>query len=308
MSSVGPDYELVGFAFVQQTLERVASNGLVPGGAALLDVGTKPFVDFFHEEVLEGLVSKGHATCKVIRGAYGSGKSHLVDLLRARALDENYLVVRTDLSQDVGFDDVNILARYVVENLEARCVGETVKGLPEILNHVAVTNPPAVDITMRQLLPHTGYARAMSLLVNRRFKTSDDRELLERFLLGDRIPASEFALRHMRGVKNPLNGRNAESALRTVARVTRSLGFRGILLLFDENERSFEFRGHRPPARVVRAANFFRRWIDACAAGNVAGSQRSSKPRDRRETCSIFLSSRAIRVHSIHDYSCFGVS
>jgi hypothetical protein len=258
---------------LQQTLERVATNGIVPeGGAALLDVGTQPFIRFFQEEVLDSLISPGHATCKVIRGAYGSGKSHIADLLRGRALQSNYLVVRTDLSQEVSFDDVQTLARHIVENLECRSGSGLLKGLPAILNDVAASGPPPVDITMRQQLPHTGYARAMSLLVNRRFKTVDDREMLERFLLGDRIPATEFASRQMRGVKNPLNARNAESILRTVARVTRSLGFRGIVLLFDENERTFEFRGHRPPARVVRAANFFRRWIDACATGKVTGT------------------------------------
>jgi hypothetical protein len=235
-------------------------------------VGTGPFIQYFQEEILEGLVSGGYATCKVIRGAYGSGKSHLADLLRDRALGLNYLVVRTDLSQEIGFDDVQTLTRHIVENMECRSGAGILKGLPAILNNVASSGPPAVDITTRQQLPHTGYARAMSLLVNRRFKTIDDREMLERFLLGDRIAAAEFASRQMRGVKNSLNSRNAESILRTAARVTRSLGFPGIVLLFDENERTFEFRGHRPPARVVRAANFLRRWIDGCASGKVGGT------------------------------------
>jgi hypothetical protein len=47
------------------------------------------------------------------------------------------------------------------------------------------------------------------------------------------------------------------------------IGVPGVMLLFDENEATFTFRGSRAPVRVQLGANLLRRLIDACASGGV---------------------------------------
>ena len=74
-------------ALILNALEQVAQYGTAPrGAAAFLDVGSAGFVDYFESEIIDDLLGSGGATCKMVAGAYGSGKTHLLDLLGDVAL------------------------------------------------------------------------------------------------------------------------------------------------------------------------------------------------------------------------------
>src|SRR5437867_578526 len=112
---------------VVNALEQVAQYGTAPKGyAGMLDVGTTPFIEYVDREVIQGLLASGGATCKIVAGPYGSGKSHLLDLLHELALRRGLAVVRTDLSQALGLEDWRILTRHILENVEATVAGDTV--------------------------------------------------------------------------------------------------------------------------------------------------------------------------------------
>jgi len=49
----------------------------------------------------------------------------------------------------------------------------------------------------------------------------------------------------------------------------RPIGLNGVMLLFDENERSLNWRiGTNPPKRIISAANLMRRFIDSTINGS----------------------------------------
>ncbi|MEX2673372.1 MAG: BREX system ATP-binding domain-containing protein [Phycisphaeraceae bacterium] len=76
-----------------------------PGAAALLEVGTGEYIDHFEQEVFSDIVAQGGSTCRFYEGPYGHGKTHLLELLRERALSVGFGVARIDLSSDLGFHD-----------------------------------------------------------------------------------------------------------------------------------------------------------------------------------------------------------
>src|SRR5262245_12785690 len=119
---------------VLNALEQIAQHGTAPRrAAAVVDVGSSEFLKYFETEITNGLLASGGATCKVIAGSYGSGKTHLLDLLEDQALRGGLLVVRTDLSQALDLTSWRALTRHILENLECDVNGVAVKSLPGIL-------------------------------------------------------------------------------------------------------------------------------------------------------------------------------
>ncbi len=95
---------------VRASLEKLAEHGTPPPGASpIIDVGTDSFVEFFADEVIDGLIATGGSTCRFFEGAYGSGKTHLLQLLEMRARDRGMAVVRLDLSQALSLADWRLI-------------------------------------------------------------------------------------------------------------------------------------------------------------------------------------------------------
>uniref|UniRef100_UPI00356AFC25 BREX system ATP-binding domain-containing protein n=1 Tax=Gemmatimonas sp. TaxID=1962908 RepID=UPI00356AFC25 len=121
-------------------------------------------------------------------------------------------------------------------------------------------------------LPHQGFARAIGLLSEPDSVSGEGRDLVVRFLLGERVSVARLKAHGITGVKHSLSGRNAELVVKTLFAALFRLGIPGTLLLFDENEQTFVFRGAVPPRRVLQGANLLRRLIDASASGSLVAT------------------------------------
>lgn len=261
-------------AEIEAALEGVAQFGIpVAGTARLFDVGSGDYLRYFEDEVLDDLVAQGGATCRFIEGVYGSGKTHLLDLLRDLALSRGMVVARTDLSQAQGLDDWRLIVRYLLQKMEARIEAQTVRSLPRILAALARCGRPDLHELDRAHLPHTGFQHAMlTMAAGCHGLEPAGQELLQRYLLGDTVPAGVLRRAGASGIKNPLSQKNAEQVLGTVAGGLFKLGIPGTLLAFDENERSLAYLGTAPSRRVIGAANRIRRLVDHCASGGLSGA------------------------------------
>ena len=92
------------------------SAGLVPGiGLQHLQVGRKNEV----ESLLHNLdaVRDGGSTCRFVIGEYGSGKTFLLRLLRAVALEKKFVVVQADITPDRRLYSTNHHARNLYREL-----------------------------------------------------------------------------------------------------------------------------------------------------------------------------------------------
>ena len=102
----------------QDILEQLAAHGTPsPGVARRIDVGSGPYLRFFEEELLSGLVEMGAAACRIYEGAYGAGKTHLLQLIAETALARGAAVVQADLSHDLQLSDWRGLIEHILQEI-----------------------------------------------------------------------------------------------------------------------------------------------------------------------------------------------
>lgn len=259
---------------VMDALEQLAQHGVpAAGAAALFDVGTTDYLRYFEREVLDELIAHGGATCKLFEGAYGAGKTHLLQLLQNAAERRGMAVVRTDLSQALSLVDWRPITQHILQHLQIRTAsGETVASLPRVLEVLAGEQKLDVGAMRRATFPHAGFAKAMALMCEPTTLTQAGRELLARYLVGERIGVGRLRENGVTDVKHPLSDRNAELVIKTVLSGLSRLGVPGTLLLFDETESNFQFRGATAPRSLRQGANLLRRLIDATASGSLVAA------------------------------------
>ncbi len=262
-----PDPDLI-----REGLEKVAEHGIPgPGIASVLDVGTEAFLRYFEEEILDNLIRYGGSTCRFFDGVYGSGKTHLLQLLYELALRRGMVVVRTELSHALRLEQWQLVTLYILQNMETQINEQLVRTLPNILETLR-DNGFADSASLKKAnLPHAGFQATILKVVTGSLE-GVARERLRRYLLGERIGAGELRNVGIRGVKNPLSQRNAEQALKTVLNGLFYLGLPGTLLLFDETEKSFSSSRSVPSRKVQISANLIRRFIDSCTTGGLLGT------------------------------------
>lgn len=269
MSRVAADFRGLSQPEVLRCLQTVAENGVSnPRVAQLLDVGTDDYLTLLDQEFFQKDQAIISSTVRIYEGFYGAGKTHLSDLLFNKALEAGYVAVRTNLSEALHLEDWKLVTRHVLEKVEARIEGRRFRSLPSILQRAGALDRVDLDRLEGYTAPHPGFKNAC-LQATTIDPERDGAKHLFRFLKGEAVGSGLLSTYGIRNVKNPLSERNAERVLRTLAGALECSGFRGLVLLFDENEHTFTYSRSTPPRRVRLAANLLRRMIDACVAGEL---------------------------------------
>lgn len=255
---------------ILNALEATAMNGEPPARlASLLDVGTADYLAYFKKEVIEGLIAGGGSTCRFYEGPYGSGKTHMLELLEEMALGEGMVVVRTDLSSDLRLEDLQAVTQYIMQNMKVDINGQMVRSLPNILDMWGESNPSESAKLTGTYLSHPGYKKAMAMALQPDQVSERGWLLLRAFLQGEKVTVTELKRAGIVGIKGPLNQRNAEIVLKTIIEGLNIIGIPGIMLLFDENERTLQPNRSKPTKKQLVAANLMRHLIDGCTNGNL---------------------------------------
>ena len=257
---------------VIEALENVAQIGVPSiGAASILDVGTQDFLRYFENELLDNFIAQGGSTCRFFEGAYGSGKTHLLQLLHDIAIKRRMLVVEVELSHSMNFMNWHSITQYILEKIQCRFDGKVVQSLPKILDALAAQNWASEKPLKSFHLPHTGFVNAIETYLKRsRNLNPAAKEKLAQFLLGQRVSAVDLRKMGIMGVKNPLSRRNAELVFNTVLSTLFHLGLPGTMVLFDEADQTFRSTlTHSMKAHA--AANIMRRLIDACSLSGIKG-------------------------------------
>lgn len=256
------------------SLNKIAQNGTDDVEIAdLIDVGNQDYMNYFENEVIENLIAKGGATCKFIEGAYGAGKTHLLNLIYKKALSKGMLVAFTTLDSAVSLTDWKLVVEYILENVEYRHEGITYKSLPEILTFAGerLIDDRQKEILKSAKLPSASFKNAILLALNRKNLNNEAWEVVKEYLVGRKVNVKTFKSVGIYNVKASLSKSNAENVLKTVLSSLHILGFKGVALLFDENERTLSSFGGRISRRNQLAANLMRRLIDGCSSGALEG-------------------------------------
>ncbi len=251
-------------------LQKVAENGIPsPESTAMLDVGTRAYLQYIEGEVVDDLLGHGGATFKVYEGSYGAGKTHLLQLLSGLGLERGMAVAQTNLSRSMGLEEWQAVTSYILGRIQLLVDGQRFRSLPGILGALRGSVDEPAKTLRNAPLPHAGFKEAMWQMTAGPLAGAESSEILARYLQGERVLVRDLRGAGFMQVKDPLSKRNAESVLATALSGLRLLGIPGTMLLFDENE---ELLADASSKKTRAAANLMRRMIDACATGGLPGT------------------------------------
>jgi len=256
---------------IVSALETVAEVGVPTATAAkILDVGTSEYLEYFQREIIDGILRVG-STCCFFEGSYGSGKTHLLQLLRHLAENNNLLVAEIMLSRDTDFSNWKAVTQRILEKMQLKTDSGVIESVPKILDYLS-DRMELSDISLKKYkLPHVGFVNAMEFFLkkNKNLGFVSKKKLAD-FLLGQRIGTGELKKHKVYGVKSPLSKRNAELVFKTILSAFFHLGY-PILILFDEMDQTFQ-SVQASSNKAQMAANLIRRLIDACSFSNFQGA------------------------------------
>lgn len=251
----------------------------VPSGAAArrLDSGQSALDERFlallgdaERESGEGRQGQGF----LLRGGFGTGKSHLLTCFDQAALDAGFAVSRLVISKETPLNDPAKMLATAVEGLEVPdIIG---RGLEEIALRYRSRPDPAGRDELRQRLRDGSFNSrfAATLLI---YDEADDPEISDRmvrFWSGDKLAIAEIRrlLKELgHAASYPLEKITArELALQTFAFVpllVRAAGWRGWVLLIDEVELIGRY------TRLARSRSYaeLARWLGAAAGDHRPG-------------------------------------
>lgn len=243
-----------------------------PGTSKIIDVGTSSFINYVESEILDKFISNGGSTCKFFEGSYGSGKTHLLQLIEDTALSKGFVVCRIDLSHCLSFERWDHITKYILENCCIKQDSRIISKLPDILAEVEDSSHSYKSDFKNLQMQHPCFQNAMLYALNRSKLDENSWIKLRRYLLGEKVTVREMKESGLKRIKKPLATNNAEQVLATVLNSFYHLGFKGTILLFDETDRSWVSTSNHVPKKVKVASNIIRRFIDSCSSGYICGT------------------------------------
>jgi hypothetical protein len=247
--------------FLRRAVERIRDGLFDPLGVQWLTSGEEKLNQLFDQGVTR--LETGRPCHLCICGAYGQGKSHSLTYLKQRALAENFVVSYINLDpRQVPFHDFKTVYRAL---MGAMTFPDGENSFTEIWQQAAQTwlnRPENRDKTILDMIPADMPHRFRSILAamaspnmdlapnkrklkkHARFKPREFPWILKNALMGKDIPVFRLqATFHYRQVpfykdhslvcKDP--GQYL-AAVKALARLFTTLGFKGWMLLFDEGE------------------------------------------------------------------------
>lgn len=196
--------------------------------------------EFIHQ--IESVAAGHAARGLLIRGDFGTGKSHTLEYLREIALDRNFVCSRLCISKETPLHDPVKLFEAAAES--ATAPGRTGSALFELANRLVFNSQPYRDFERWANQAATGLDTRFpaSLLLFERFQNDHEfRDRLIRFWAGERLAVSEVKSRLKQiGETFPVGFTSlrdlAIQRFRFASRLVRAAGYCGWVLLIDEVE------------------------------------------------------------------------
>ncbi len=274
-------------AFMERELARaiinkLGSTGTPPEfGIEAFTVGLERYLKVIEDEYLNGMLKYNLSSFKLITGNYGGGKTHFLYSVRNLAFKHSYCVAYVALNPtECPFDKLELVYKAIALNLSApqktdgiaplvekgiesvirRWVGEwrkkeeKVDRLSGYLLDLPMTDSTsffnAVRGAFQSLLAEDfdGFQEAVQWLKGEEV----GKEARARFRISERIDKS-----------------TAFRMLRSLIQWVHSIGYRGLVLLFDEAERGMSISSSRDKRRAL---DNLRQLVDECGNSRLPGA------------------------------------
>ncbi len=263
-------------------INKLGSTGTPPEfGIEAFTVGLDRLLKVVEEEYLNGILKFNLSSFKLITGNYGGGKTHFLYSVRNLAFRHNYCVAYVSLSPtECPFDKLELVYRAVVLNITApqetaRIATLADKGIESVLRYWAAdwrrkdNNPERLTEYLLQLpmTDSTSFFNAVkgaftALLA----EDLDGFTEVVQWLKGEEI-TKEVRARFK--ISERTDKSTAFRMLRSLIQWVHAIGFRGLVLLFDEAERGMSISSSRDKRRAL---DNLRQLVDECGNSRLPGA------------------------------------
>ena len=233
-------------------VQRMGESGQPPERRALaVNVGTEDILRVLRDEYLVPIREHGrNSSFKLVQAPYGGGKTQFLHCLRELAEGEGFASALVGLSpKDCPFDDAAKIFRAVAREIELPLHDPEEKprrGFAQVIRHlvderVAQAGKAAFSSWLREELAMAdvespALLRATVAFAEAVIERSPDRmELLGDYLRGETMTLAELAPFRIRELPD---GEAGFRFLRSIAQILRAMQVPGLLLLFDEMDRT----------------------------------------------------------------------
>jgi hypothetical protein len=257
-------------------LRRLAQHGVldVPEVAVRLSTGLDGFVSRWERETLPFL-SAGGSELRFVEGPNGRGKTHFLQVLETHARRAGFVTCRVG-TQTKPFAALQDTYREIASSMTSRAFGSNgICGLAPLLAGLTAEQLAGFQQSARG---NPGYRNLITTYARRAQAGQTDQPAtqdLRALLMNDtnrRVTFGEL-FRIDRDLPRPLGKlgkRNAGVWLRSLLTLPRQLGFKGLVVLFDETGADLHLRPEPLRARQQHMANL-RNLVDHLATGGIPG-------------------------------------
>ena len=259
------------FELAVHILARMGEAGQPPErGIDLVNVGNEEHLEVIDEEYLRPMARSGRGSAfKLVQAHYGGGKTHFLHCVRSRAWRRGFVSALISLSpQDCALDDPGQVWAAVARELELPPVDGAkapIRGLEGVLRSLPGAPSPGnvleskVEVGLRTASCEAPALRAAILGFLRALREGDPEreELCLAWLRGEQLSLAELRPLGIRELPGRTTGLRY---LRGLCQLLPTLGIPGILLAFDEADRTMALS----PRRQVGVADQLRQLIDLC--------------------------------------------
>ena len=255
-------------------VHKLGSFGTPPEyGIEYFSVGIDDYLRVIEEEYLKDILKFNLSSFKLITGNYGGGKTHFLYLVRNLGWRNNYVTSYVTLSPtECPFDRLELVYKRIVLSLR----------VPVEQNNWDKPWDVGIDVLMRNWVASAEKGNILSQIRN--FESSsftnaikaavmnllsdDDEGFLEviQWLKGEDV-GRELRLRYR--ISERIDRSNAFRMLRSLVQFVNSIGYSGLLLLFDEAERGMSISSARDKRRAL---DNLRQLVDECGNSRLPGA------------------------------------
>ena len=270
-------------------IASVGGTGQPPEyGFQYFSVGLDQITKILDEEYFQSFIKNGGSSFKAIIGGYGSGKTHFLYTLRELAWQNNFATSYVTLTpEEAPFHKLELVYRAVVNNLQPpldaqeilsgserglenfivrwynaiieryRTLGLEEHEIPDVLEDYVKSNVKGYDSTS-----FTNAIRNAFLSLNS--NKYDDLESILAWLKGEYYNRKEH---NKFGILQKLDKTTSFQRLRSVGQWIRSIGYSGLIILFDEAEQTPSFSTRQINLHLSN----LREIIDKCQSTSFQG-------------------------------------
>jgi len=243
-------------------------------GIEYYTVGLEPYLKVLEDDYFNFPGRQSISTFKLIVGNYGGGKTHFLYSIRDLAWKYNYATSYVSLSAtECPFDRLELVYKKIVSNICTPLTEKDMLGVYEIgieallrkwYNQVREERD---FISLIKGLESISYANCIKGALSNLVADDEDGFLsLIQWLKGEDI-ARELKLRYR--ISERIDRTSAFRMLRSLIQFINTIGYSGVIFLFDEAERGMSISSARDKRRAL---DNLRQIVDECGNSRLPGA------------------------------------